>query len=260
MPPILAAGRSDKAVSARIELNHKIHVLTRKEELDSVRVAGKVVVVLDILFATSTMVTVLANGALEVVPVLDEAAARAEALRCDEGCFVLAGELYAETLPGFAHPAPLSLLEHGVAGKTVVYSTTNGTVAMGLAAQAARVYCGALLNAGRLVEHILEQHPRETVLLVCAGSGANFNFEDFCGAGCYVERFAERLGPAADLSDAARAARTVFRNAPLPQALLECRLGRMMEKRGLRHEVEFAARIDAFPVVPVLETGRLRLL
>ena len=247
-------------MSARIELNHKIHVLTRKEELDSVRVAGKVVVVLDILFATTTMVTALANGALEVVPVLDEAAARAEAQRCREGCFVLAGELYAETLPGFAHPAPLSLLEHGVAGKTVVYSTTNGTVAMALAAQAARVYCGALLNVARLVEHIVTHHPGETVLLVCSGSGANFNFEDFHGAGCYVERFAAQLGPTADLSDAARAARTVFRHAPLPQALLECRLGRMMEKRGLRREVEFAARVDALPVVPVLEGGRLRLL
>ena len=247
-------------MSARIELNHKIHVLTRKEELDSVRVAGKVVVVLDILFATTTMVTVLANGATEVVPVLDEAAARAEGLRCKDGGFVLAGELYAETLPGFAHPAPLSLLEHGVAGKKIVYSTTNGTVAMALAAQAARVYCGALLNAGRLVEHILDRHAGDTVLLVCAGSGANFNFEDFHGAGCYVERFAERLGATADLSDAARAARTVFRHAPLPQALLDCRLGRMMEKRGLRREVEFAARIDTLPVVPVLEAGRLRLL
>src|SRR6185503_18687327 len=109
------------SMSARIDLNHKIHVLTKKEELDSVRVPGKVVVVLDILFATTTMVTALAHGASEIVPVLDEAAARA--------C-VLSGELYAETLPGFAHPAPLSLLEHGVKGKTVVYSTTNGTVAM----------------------------------------------------------------------------------------------------------------------------------
>lgn len=246
-------------MGALIELNHKIHVLTRKEELDSVRLAGKVVVVLDILFATTTMVSVLAHGALEVLPVLDQAAARAEGARCKEGCFVLAGELYAETLPGFAHPAPLSLLEHGVSGKTIIYSTTNGTVAMALAGDAKRVYCGALLNAARLVEHILETHPGDTVLLVCSGSGANFNFEDFYGAGCYVERFAERLGPSADLSDAARAARTVFRHAPLPQALLECRVGQMMEKRGLRREVEFAARVDAFPVVPALEAGRLRL-
>ena len=243
----------------KIELNHKVHVLTRKEELDSVRVAGKVVVI-DVLFATTTMVAALAHGALEVIPVLDEAAARAEDARRGAGSSVLAGELYAETLPGFVHPAPLALVAHGVKGRTVIYSTTNGTVAMSLAAGARRVYCGALLNARRLVEHIVAEHARDTVLLVCAGSGANFNFEDFFGAGCYVERFAEELGPAADFSDAARAARTVFRHSALPQALLECRLGRMMSARGLRHEVEFACRIDAFPVVPALDDARLHLV
>ena len=247
-------------MTVKIELNHKLHVLTRKEELDSVRVAGKVVVVIDVLFATTTMVAALAHGALEVIPVLDEAAARAEDLRRGAGSCVLAGELYAETLPGFVHPAPLALVAHGVQGRTVIYSTTNGTVAMSLAAGARRVYCGALLNARRLAEHIVAEHARDTVLLVCSGSGGNFNFEDFFGAGCYVERFAELLGTAADLSDAARAARTVFRHSPLPQALLQCRLGRMMSARGLQHEVEFACRIDAFPVVPALDEGRLRLV
>ena len=245
---------------ARIDLNHKIHVLTKKEELDTVRVGGKVVVVLDILFATTTMVTALAHGARDVVPVLDEAAARAQASQLAENSFVLAGELYAEVLPGFAHPAPLSLLAHGVAGKTVVYSTTNGTVAMTQAAGASRVYCGALLNARALAEHVLANHPRETVLIVCAGSGNNFNFEDFYGAGCFVERFAERLGPSADLSDAAKAARLLYRQANAPEALLECRVGRMMVARGLQHEVEFASRHDAFPVIPALDQGRLRLV
>lgn len=245
-------------MSARIELNHKLHVLTRKEELDQVRVGGKIVVVIDVLFATTTMVAALAHGAAEVVPVLDEAAARAEGARRGGNC-VLAGELYAETLPGFVHPAPLALVAHGIEGRTVVYSTTNGTVAMALAAGARRVYCGALLNATRLVEHIVAAHRGDTVLLVCAGSGGNLNFEDFYGAGCFVERFLERLGAAADLSDAAQAARTVFRHSQLPEAFLGCRLGRMMQARGLAHEVEFACRIDAFPVVPALEDGVLRL-
>ncbi|MGQ0545586.1 MAG: 2-phosphosulfolactate phosphatase [Betaproteobacteria bacterium] len=243
-----------------IHLNHKVHVLTRKEELDGVRVAGKVVVVLDILFATTTMVTALAHGAREVLPVLDEAAARAQATQFLEDSFVLAGELYAEVLPGFAHPAPLSLLEHGVEGKTLVYSTTNGTVAMTLAAGAARVYCGALLNARALAEHIARRHARETVLVVCSGSGNNFNFEDFYGAGYFVECLAAALGSAADLSDAARAALVLYRHAKAPEALLECRVGRMMVAKGLAREVEFACRRDAFPVVPALEEGRLRLL
>jgi 2-phosphosulfolactate phosphatase len=244
----------------KIELNHKVHVLTRKEELDGVRVPGKVVVVIDVLFATTTMVAALAHGAAEIIPVLDEAAARAEGERRGEGACVLAGELYAETLPGFVHPAPLALIEHGIRDKPVIYSTTNGTVAFTLASGASRIYCGALLNARRLVQHIVRAHPRETVLLVCSGSGGNFNFEDFYGAGCFVEGFAEQLGPALDLSDAARAARTVYRESRLPHALLDCRLGRMMAARGLRHEVEFACRTDAFPVVPALDGSALRLL
>ncbi len=232
-------------------------MLTKKEELDSVRVHGKVVVVLDILFATTTMVTALAHGAKEIVPVVDESAARACAADFP-GC-VLAGELYAETLPGFAHPAPLALVAHGVQGKSVVYSTTNGTVAMTLAAGATRVYCGALLNARALVQHILAHHERETILIVCSGSGNNFNFEDFYGAGCFVERFAERLGSAADFSDAAKAARLVYRHAPAPQALLDCRVGRLMVSKGLAREVEFACRVDEFSIVPALEQGRLRV-
>ena len=247
-------------MSATLELNHKIHVLTKKEELDTVRVGGKIVVVLDILFATTTMVAALAHGASEVIPVLDEAAARARFAEHPEDRCVLSGELNAITLPGFAHPAPLALLEHGVGGKTLIYSTTNGTVAMTHAAGAARVYCGALLNARRLAEHIVAEHPRETVLIVCAGSASHFNFEDFLGAGAFVERFADLLGAGADLSDAARAALAVYRAASLPQALLDCRVGRMMARRGLASEVEFACRVDAFPVVPTLESGRLRLV
>jgi len=244
-------------LAARINLTHKLHVLTKKEELDTVRVPGKVVIVLDILFATTTMVTALANGASAILPVLDEAAARAQAQQLPADSFVLSGELYAETLPGFAHPAPLSLLEHGIEGKTVVYSTTNGTVAMADCAGAARVYCGALLNARALVEHVVAHHPRETVLIVCSGSGNNFNFEDFYGAGYFVECFAPHER---DLSDAAKAALALYRHAKAPQALLDCRVGRMMVSRGLAREVEFACRRDAFPVVPALEDGRVRLV
>jgi 2-phosphosulfolactate phosphatase len=245
-------------VSAKIELNHRIHVLTRKEELDGVRVPGKVVVVLDILFATTTMVAALAHGATEVVPVEDERAARdAGALR-PAGSYVLSGELHAETLPGFAHPAPVALLRHGVRDKALIYSTTNGTVAMRLADGAKRVYCGSLLNAGAVADHIAAQHPRDTVLILCSGSGGNFNLEDFYGAGCLVERFAGLLGAGADFSDAARTALAFYRHASALQVLLDCRVGRMMAKRGLGHEVEFACRIDAFPIVPVMQGESLR--
>ena len=109
----------------------KIHVLLKKEELDGQRLSGKVVIVLDILFATSSIVAALAHGASEVVPALDGEAALREASGRRAGSYVLSGELNAVTLSGFSHPMPMALLEQDLAGKTLIYSTTNGTVAVG---------------------------------------------------------------------------------------------------------------------------------
>lgn len=238
-------------------LNHRVHVLGRKEDVDTVRVPGKVALVLDVLFATSTIATALAHRAAAVIPALDEAAARAEGARHAPGTAVLAGELYAETLPGFAPPTPLALLAHGVAGKQVIYSTTNGTIALHAAAGAAAVYAAALLNGRAVVEHALAAHPDATLLVVCSGSMGNFNLEDFVGAGYLVELIAGRLGERADLSDAARAALALYRAGDPTAHLLASRVGRMMVERGLRHEVEYAAQRSVLDVVPRFSAGRV---
>ena len=60
-------------------VTNKVHVLLRKEDFNADRLTANVVVVLDILFATTTIVTALANGATEVIPAIDEHDARAKA-------------------------------------------------------------------------------------------------------------------------------------------------------------------------------------
>jgi 2-phosphosulfolactate phosphatase len=238
-------------------VSHRIHVLGRKEDLDAVRLPGKVVIVLDVLFATSTIVAALGHGAPSVIPALDEAAARAEGACRAPGSYVLAGELYAETLPGFAPPTPLALVAHGVAGKDVIYSTTNGTAALQGASEADHVYAAALLNGSAVVGHVLARHPDRTILILCSGSLGNFNLEDFYGAGYLVQLLAERLGEQADFSDAARVARTLFRSGDPVPTLSNCRVGRMMTERGLAHEIAYAAQLSALAVVPRLEAGRV---
>jgi 2-phosphosulfolactate phosphatase len=238
-------------------VSHRIHVLGRKEDVDAVRLPGKVVIVLDVLFATSTIVAALGHGAASVIPALDEAAARAEGGRHAPGAHVLAGELYAETLPGFAPPTPLALVAHGIAGRHVIYSTTNGTVALQRANGADHVYAAALLNGRAVVDHVLARHADRTILVLCSGSLGNFNLEDFYGAGYLVQLLAERLGEHADFSDAARVARTLFRSGDPVPTLTDCRVGRMMTERGLAHEIAYAARLSALDVVPRLADGRL---
>ncbi len=237
----------------------KIHVLLKKEELDNERLDGKVVVVLDILFATSSIVAAFAHGACAVIPTLDGAAAQAEALNHAAGSYLLSGEIHAETLPGFVHPTPLALLREEIAGRTLIYSTTNGTVALQKSRGAMHIYAAALLNGDAVVRHITRTHPDNTVLLVCSGSADNFNLEDFYGAGYLVALF-RQAGGAHDFSDAALAAEMLHAHGDGAECLMRSRVGRMMLARQLEGEVLFASRKSVFDIVPHLaDDGTLRL-
>jgi 2-phosphosulfolactate phosphatase len=237
----------------------KIHVLLKKEELDSQRLPGKVVVVLDVLFATSSIVAALAHGAREVLPALNGEAALQEVGGRAPGSYVLSGELNAVTLEGFRHPTPMALLEEDLAGRTLVYSTTNGTVAVAKAREAKQVYAAALLNGEAMVAQIERAHGDDTVLLVCSGSADNFNLEDFYGAGYLVSLLARRAD-AHEFTDAAVAARLLHDHCDAMECLSASRVGRMMLSRALEHEVRFAAQKSRFPVVARLEGGSLRAL
>jgi 2-phosphosulfolactate phosphatase len=209
-------------------------------------------------------VTVLAQGATEVIPLLDGAAARAEASRRAPGSFVLAGELDAVTLEGFCHPTPLALLREPVAGRPLIYCTTNGTVALAKAREAEHVYAAALLNGSAVVEHVERTLGRatedDTVLIVCSGSADRFNLEDFYGAGFLASRFlADGAGPW-ELSDSARAALLLHERIGAYDCLAESRVGQFMIERGWIEELAFAAKKDLYDVVPVLEGGTLRSL
>jgi 2-phosphosulfolactate phosphatase len=235
----------------------RIHVLLKKEELDAERLPGKVVIVLDVLFATSSIVTSLAHGATEVISTIDGPAALAEARLHAPGSYVLAGELNAITLDGFKPPTPLALLREDLARKTLIFSTTNGTVALSKASEALRVYAASLLNGEAVVEHVESTVSEQTVLIVCAGSADRFNLEDFYGAGYLVSLFA-RGGRTHDVSDSALAAQLLHEKADAYECLSKSRVGRMMSSRGLDDEVRFAAQKSCFRVVPRLEAGRLR--
>ena len=237
----------------------QLHVLTHKEALDQERLSGKVVVVLDVLFATTTIITALQYGVAEVIPVLDEATARDMAQRQSATSYLLAGEYNAIIPVGFASYAPKALLREALSGKRLIYATTNGTVALCRAAAADYVYAAALLNGAAVAAHISRSHDRQTVLILCAGSRGNLNMEDFYGAGYLVDQLINSTEQRWRLSDAALVAYDFYRQQEARECLLRSRVGQMMAAASLAEEVHFAARLNAFPIVPLLRDGRLRI-
>ena len=222
-----------------------LHVLLKKEDLTPAHLEGRVVIVLDILFATSTLIHAFAAGVATIWPALNTEDANAVADGLGE-C-IRSGEYLAEHLPGFAPAMPLLLGQHALRGRKLVYCTTNGTIALRAATTASFAYVGALLNGAALVSYIRRAHPDASVLIVCSGSVGNFNLEDFYGAGHFIDLF-ERHG-SYELNDAARGARLLRRAYDAATVLKGSRVGLMMQAKGLLNEVEYCAQLDILEVV-----------
>lgn len=233
-----------------------IHVVMRKEDLDPDRVADKTVLVVDVLFATTSIITVLARGISVVYPARDADEARELAKRSDIGRVVLAGETMFRDIEGFAPPTPLALCRHIGGRDALIYATTNGTVALRLCAGARRVLLGSLLNAGATAR-ALGSAP-DTVVILCAGTAGAFNLEDFYGAGCLVQRILQRRTDFR-LTDAARAALDLFEALDARAALQRSYVGRLMHEWDLDPDVAYASRIDELELAAELRDGCIRV-
>lgn len=234
----------------------KLHVVTRKEELDETRIADKVIVVLDVLFATTTIAAAFDAGATAVLPTGNPEAARAAARDMDGAPHHLAGEHLAERIEGFGHFAPMALASEGLTGKRLIQSTTNGTVALDKASRAHDVYAGALVNGRAVAEYIAANAGEATVILMCSGSMGRLNLEDLYGAGHIAAALLEHREDWL-LTDAARLSLTLRAGKDPVDCLMNCRVGWRMQAEGLEDEVRYSAQCDVFSVVPRLEGGHL---
>jgi 2-phosphosulfolactate phosphatase len=226
--------------------------------LDPARLHGKVVVVFDVLFATTTITKVLAEGATEVVPMLDETAARNRARHLEDGSFMLAGEKHAQTLDGFGPFAPLALSREAVGGKQIIYATTNGTVALRRSEKAAHVYAACLSNGAAMAAHLCQWHRGHELIVLCSGSVGGFNLEDFVGAGHLLEHIDRTVGNHWSLTDSSLAALELYRRGTPLEYLRHCRVGRLIYELGLEEELIYSARMDILELVPKLENGIIR--
>jgi 2-phosphosulfolactate phosphatase len=213
--------------------------------------AGRAVVAIDALRATSTIVTALANGAERIVPKRSVEEARAEA--ASRPGSILSGERFGLKVDRFdLGNSPLEYTPGAVAGKTIVMTTTNGTQALAASAGADEILCGALLNARAVASH-LRASGRERTLIVCAGTDGEFSLDDAVTAGAIIDRIAP-VPDVDSLSDSALAALILFRSleSDLHSAFLSSTHGRRLLEIGLGNDVGYCASVDTHDVVPVL--------
>ncbi|MGA3171427.1 MAG: 2-phosphosulfolactate phosphatase [Chthoniobacteraceae bacterium] len=212
-------------------------------------------VVFDVLRATSTMITALANGAAGIRPVRTIEEART--LKAKLPAALLGGERHGERIEGF--DLGNSPLEYGanVRGREIISTTTNGTIALRAASHAASVLAASLLNIGAVAAH-LAANPSREILLVCAGTFREAALEDILAAGMLIS-----LLPTPALTDSARLALALYRQNrdDLPAVLHASRNGRALLAKDRAAEVDWCARPSVFPIVAAMDSrGLVRAL
>ncbi|MFA5663389.1 2-phosphosulfolactate phosphatase [Castellaniella sp.] len=237
----------------------KVFVVPTKDGLQTDRGPDSAVIVLDIIFATTSITAALQAGVERIIPALHFDDAVRLHRESGAGDSVIAGELNAEPFPGGLPFDPLALAQADLAGKTLIYATTNGTVAL-RQAQGFRLTCAAsLLNTMAVVRHLLARSDEYSdIVIVCAGSRGRFSLEDFFGAGYVVQCLRQAARGPLTFSDAALAAEMCFANAQPVQALEGSRVGRLMVGRGLADSVAYTGRLDCSDVIPVFHGGSIR--
>ncbi|MBM3421502.1 MAG: 2-phosphosulfolactate phosphatase [Bacteroidetes bacterium] len=211
------------------------------------------VVVIDIFRATSSICTAFSNGVKSLLPV----ATTEEAMSYKELGFLVAGERDGLKLD-FADfgNSPYNFARENIEGRSVVYTTTNGTSTIHQASRYHKTIIGSFLNAGAVVDYLAGQD--RNALLLCAGWKGRFNLEDTLCAG-YIAKRLLGTGGFHTNCDSAHAAIDIWNFAEKnPRAYIEKAAHRKrLREKGLDDCIDFCLTIDYTSVVPVLVGNEL---
>lgn len=237
-------------------MSGRISVLVTKEEIQPDRLEGTTTVVVDVFMATSTLLTILENGARRVFPVGDMKAVEARSRELDPERILRGGEQMARRVDGFdCGPYPDEYPAERVRGRDVVYVSTNGTAAIARAASASRLLVASVRNAPAVARYLERTRP-EKIYIACAGSLGRLALDDLAGAACILS-FMDRNGWAGN--DATQLAWDLADryDGRIPDLLRKARSGRWFFENGRRDAFDFVADVGASELVAEVREGEM---
>jgi len=228
----------------------RVDVIANVDDIRTEDFIQKSAVVIDVLRATSTMITALAKGACGLLPV--ETVPQAQSKR-SEHTFV-GGERYYKKIPGFqAGNSPHDYMSEEIAGKLVVLTTSNGTRGLLKSQRASRLLAASFMN-GTACASALTAFERDVILL-CAGCKNEFSLEDGLCAGMIIDAMESQLGHPMRLNDLGVAMKLAYRQCRhmLYEKVMEGASAKQLIKLGFAHDVEYCTGVDTVPVVPIVK-------
>lgn len=208
-----------------------------------------IVVVIDILRATSAITTAFYNGVAKMIPV----ATVEEAIKYKENGFMVAAERDGEVLAGFdLGNSPFGYMNTKVKGKTIAITTTNGTQAINAAKDAHKIIIGSFLNIDIVIEYLRKE--KKDVLFLCAGWKNKFNIEDSLYAGAVAEALIYKYG-FNSICDSTIASMELYKQAKhnLYDFLSNSSHRNRLARLDLERDIRYCLTANQCPVLPVIE-------
>ncbi len=241
----------------------RIDVFFGPSELAPGELTGRVVAVIDVLRASTSIAAALHNGARAVVPFenSDEVIARSKSFERRD--VRLAGERKMLPISGFdLGNSPLEFTREAVGGKTVLMTTTNGTVALAAVTGARDVVVASYANYTAILALLRSAVRGGTdVSILCSGTDRHFSLEDAGCAGRYVGAIARDFADVT-LNDAARSALMVHERYAdrIRDLFADAAHGRLLAGAGFDGDLVACSTLDAYPVVPVYQERQITKL
>jgi 2-phosphosulfolactate phosphatase len=235
---------------------NNLDTLLIPEEIKNIEFAGKLVVVIDVLRASSTIVTALANGCQGFIPILSPKQAKEEAQQFEKERVLLGGEREGKKIEGFdLGNSPREYKGEVVKDKTIIFSTTNGVKTLEMAKNAHRIIIGSFLNLHTICDYCTNY--QGDILIICAGKEGKYSLEDTACAGMLIDSLKNTISDTHQQSDANLTALLVYEkfNNNTLAILRKSQHGRYLENIGLGEDLKFCSQVDFFHIVPIFREG-----
>ena len=214
---------------------------------------SRTAVVIDVLRASSTIITALSNGAQAILPTANIKAARHKQQQQEN--YLIAGERNGVKIADFdLGNSPLNYKKDKVADRKIILTTSNGTKCFNHLGNAQEVIIASLLNLDAVVDYLLS---KEEVLLCCAGNYGDFAIDDLITAGKIIARLKDKTE--VKVTDKAQAAEEVYlyNQSDLLKALLDSESGKNLVDLGYQEDIEYIVK-ESKEIIPSYQNGIIR--
>ena len=223
-------------------------------------VSDRVVVVIDVLRATSVMVHAMSQGALEIMPVATVEEAFQMVKTFPSGATLIGGERGSKKIPGFdLGNSPKEYVAERVSGRKLILTTTNGTKAFHLVSSGREILVGSFFNIGAIAQRCLGLD--KDLFIFPSGDEGGFSLEDTICGGMLIGLITKKRQKPISLTDTSQCARILYKRfeANLLEAFRLSRHGKELIDRGFEEDLIYCTQINITDIVPEFKNGVIKV-